>query len=258
MRGITGLKRKVYNHQRISKEIKFIFRIKEFKTRHINRELLNPEPVEEYIENKEKLRLLSASSSIALRTTNYTNNTASKFFQPPNIPIDKVNETKFNPSREIKSSYSYFRPKYETNCMLVEKHFIDAKQKEAAEKRHQEEVKEYVNEWGMAKSFYKEEVEKKQDMKSLINYLENHKPKDKRKLYQEQVEEGSGEEAPITINTAGNAVTLTSQSEKKEALPTEYNEAEELLNKLSVGNNVIDHKNEKIKTEMKKKRKSTC
>jgi hypothetical protein len=150
--------------------------------------------------------------------------------------------------------------------MLVEKHFIDAKQKEAAEKRHQEEVKEYLNEWGMAKSFYREEVEKKQEMKSLINYLETHKPKDKRRLYQEQNEELNNEETG-GVNTVGNVLTagnvntvtvasIQSDSRKPDQpIPSEYNEADEFLNKLVVDSNIIHHKNEKIREEIKKKEK---
>jgi hypothetical protein len=158
--------------------------------------------------------------------------------------------------------------------MLIEKHFIDAKQKEASEKRHQEEMKEYINEWGMAKSFYREEVEKKQGVKNLIGYLETHKPKDKRKLYLEQLEELNNNNGNNNIEDANNnnagatniniedpllsgtvlANTMTSISEKKPEIIPEYAEAEKFLDNL-IESNITHQKHDKILEEVKIKEK---
>lgn len=122
--------------------------------------------------DNDKLRLLSAASSIALRTTNYTvnpNSTGNKFFTPTNIPNI---EAPFDPVREIKSSYSTLRPKYDYSNLQIEKITLQHKNRELAEKRHQEEVKEFVNQWGISKAVYDEEINKKKDLKLVISHYE--------------------------------------------------------------------------------------
>lgn len=155
-------------------------RLKEFKTKKITRDLLNRDKAEEdfkglnnlnkfdQTKTNDKQRIMSAASSIALRTTHYTaSNTGTKFFQPANLPNI---ETPFDPIREIKSSYSYLRPKYDYSHLILEKNCINEKNKELAEKRTQEEMKEYINQWGMQKAKFKEDVHKKHELKVLIKH----------------------------------------------------------------------------------------
>lgn len=123
----------------------------------------------------DKQRLSSATNSVALRSTRYTDSntksaTQTRFFQPSNIPgVDAT----FDPVREIKSSYAYLRPKYDYSNLMIEKTTLIAKNKELADKRNNEEMKEFLNEFGITRAKFKEEVEKKHEIKNVIRIYES-------------------------------------------------------------------------------------
>ena len=104
------------------------------------------------------------------------NSSGSKFF--PNSNTNFINNLPYNeiPTREIKSSYSTFRPKFDYSNLQVEKNNIQAKHKELAEKRNKEEMKEFLNEWGMSRAKYLEEIEKKNEIKKLLKFYEKNLP----------------------------------------------------------------------------------
>jgi hypothetical protein len=56
--------------------------------------------------------------------------------------------------------------------LIIEKTVITAKNKELAEKRNQEEMKEFINEFGMARAKFKEEVERKIELKRMVRQFE--------------------------------------------------------------------------------------
>jgi len=148
------------------------------------------------------LRVSSAASSNCFRSTHYTmNSTGTKFFNSQNLNSNIKNSTlnnlntnlssslnfnninennieqfasNFNPTREIKSSYSTYRPRYDYSNLVVEKNNLAAKQKELAEKRNQEEMKEVLNEWGISRARYVEEVEKKHETQNLLKFYEKN------------------------------------------------------------------------------------
>lgn len=151
--------------------------------------------------NADKQRLQSATSSIALRSTQYTaSQTHTKFFTPSNIPV----EASFDPVREIKSSYSVFRPKYDYAHLMIEKNSIQAKHKELAEKRNQEEMKEFMNEFGLNKARYKEEAEKKFETQNLINYYENLIKPQQEEVEEKEFVEEKVQEVKKTVFLDGN------------------------------------------------------
>jgi hypothetical protein len=154
-------------------------RLKEFKTKKIGvgnkdsqtKQINNFNKSKEDLNNinEDKQRLYSAESSIAMRATNYTaSQTSGKFFQSSSSHRNL--EVGLDPVREIKSSYSYYRPKYDLTNLNIEKNSVQAKHREVAEKRNQEEMKEFMNEYSINKAFYKEEVEKKFATRSLMNF----------------------------------------------------------------------------------------
>ena len=72
-------------------------------------------------------------------------------------------------NRETKYSYSYLRPPYGFNEAYLENKIIEGKQKSLAIKRAQEEIKEKIKEYGIARARYKEFVNNKYELKNMIN-----------------------------------------------------------------------------------------
>ena len=75
--------------------------------------------------------------------------------------------------RETKFSYSYNRPKYDYNTMIVENNIMRRKLKELKEKRTKEEIKEKIDKFGTEKAKYKESIINKFEMKNIINMYVN-------------------------------------------------------------------------------------
>jgi hypothetical protein len=140
-------------------------KLKQLETRHIK-------------VDSEKIFTRLNSESLSHRTTHYKTGFKSNDFIKE---IPKADSKEINIIQEEPIGYSS-RISSRNLLLKVDKRNIDSKHKEAAEKRYQEEVKEYLNEWGMAKSYYKEESEKRQDIRKVINLLQNNKPKSRRNL----------------------------------------------------------------------------
>ena len=75
--------------------------------------------------------------------------------------------------RETKFSYSYNRPKYDYNTMIIENNIMENKLKELREKRTKEEIKEKLDEFGTEKAKYKESIINKYELKNVINMYAN-------------------------------------------------------------------------------------
>ena len=84
-----------------------------------------------------------------------------------NFGIDNINIKK-----EIKSGYSFNRPEYEHVKLVVEKEIIQAKNKELAEKKNQEEIKIYLEDFGKAKAKFNEKKEIKNNLVNIVKYYE--------------------------------------------------------------------------------------
>jgi hypothetical protein len=76
-------------------------------------------------------------------------------------------------TRETKYSYSYYRPPYIFSTMQIENGIKDNKLKVLAEKRSQEEIKENLDKFGEKRAKYKEIMNNKYELKSVINMYVN-------------------------------------------------------------------------------------
>ena len=76
-------------------------------------------------------------------------------------------------NRETKFSYSYNRPPYDYTTMLIESKIKDNKLKLLSEKREQEEIKEHLDKFGVKRAKYKEEMNNKYELRSVINMYVN-------------------------------------------------------------------------------------
>lgn len=82
---------------------------------------------------------------------------------------------------DLKFTGSPNRPKNEYASLGVDKQILIHKLNEISEKRNYEEMKEYLNDLAVNKASFKEEMEKKYELKKLINFYE--------KSFQEKLEE---------------------------------------------------------------------
>ena len=76
-------------------------------------------------------------------------------------------------NRETKFSYSYNRPQYNYDTMDIENKIKENKLKILSEKRSQEEIKEHLDKFGLKRAKYKEEMNNKYELKSVINMYVN-------------------------------------------------------------------------------------
>ena len=78
-------------------------------------------------------------------------------------------------NRETKFSYSYNRPEYDYDTMIIENNIIKEKMKEMKEKRTKEEIKEKLDKYGSDKAKYNESIVNKYELKNIIKmYSSNH------------------------------------------------------------------------------------
>ena len=78
-------------------------------------------------------------------------------------------------NRETKFSYSYNRPPFDYTTMLVENQIKNNKLKQLSEKRNKEEIKQHLDKFGMSRAKYKEEMNNKYELRSVINmYVNSH------------------------------------------------------------------------------------
>ena len=85
-----------------------------------------------------------------------------------NTGTDWFSKTGLDFKKEVKESYSYIRPPYEYEFLLLENKILQQKQKDLAEKRNLEGIEEAVEEYGFRKSFYKGAMNEKNEMKNMI------------------------------------------------------------------------------------------
>ena len=76
-------------------------------------------------------------------------------------------------NRETKFSYSYNRPPYDYNTMIIENNIINNKLKNLKEKRGKEEINEGLDNFGMDKAKFKENIINKYELKKIINMYTN-------------------------------------------------------------------------------------
>ena len=186
-----------------------LYRLKEYLIKKINPKPLIKKQEKDLDDEIKKTtqRIVSGQSSVAPSThysTNFFNSTGSKFYQTTtNKFLSTANKFKLNNEldhvREIKSSYGYHRPVYDSNNLEIHKQFINEKNREVAEKRNQEEMKEFIHEWGFNKSKAIEEVERKQELKLLLKNYEKINYKAEGKHTENNVEEDDKDEL-IKIN----------------------------------------------------------
>ena len=85
------------------------------------------------------------------------------------------NNKKYFPplNREVKYSYSYNRPEYNYNTMIIENNVLENKIKNFREKRTKEEIEEKIQKFGADKAKYKESLLNKYELKNIINMYTN-------------------------------------------------------------------------------------
>ena len=108
-----------------------------------------------------------------------------------NTGTDWFSKTGLDFKKEVKESYSYIRPPYEYEFLLLENKILQQKQKDLAEKRNLEGLEETINEWGFRKSFYHGAVNEKSEMKNMI---EKYKDLLKKKKIEDDLKKQEEEE----------------------------------------------------------------
>jgi hypothetical protein len=97
----------------------------------------------------------------------------------------KLGEKKYEEvviDKEIKSSFSYYRPNMDFNLLNAEKRISEQKNKYLAEKRNQEEIDKNMKDFGRMRAQYKANEEKKCELKKLVNIYTNRKKLDTKLL----------------------------------------------------------------------------
>ena len=121
------------------------------------------------------------------------------FYKPSNNKIefktgtDWFTKTGLDFNKEIKSSYSYLRSKYEFDYLSVEQNILNEKNKNIIEKRNQEEIKKAMMDYGLKKSLYEGNANKKFEMKHILKSykikLEEMKKKEEEEKERQRLEE---------------------------------------------------------------------
>ena len=107
-----------------------------------------------------------------------------------NTGTDWFSKTGLDFNKEVKESYSYIRPPYEYEFLLLENKILQQKQKDLAEKRNLEGIEDAIGEYGFRKSFYKGAMNEKREMKNMIEkYKELLEKKKKEEEMRRQEEE---------------------------------------------------------------------
>ena len=124
--------------------------------------------------------------TFAQTTTNGFNSTfqttkTSKFFNKTNNMQSSTSTGWFHPStnldsfdKEMKSTFSYYRPNYDYNNLMIEHDIVFAKNKQLMLERMNEEVKAAVNDFGVSRARYKANAMKTGEMKLLIKSYERN------------------------------------------------------------------------------------
>ena len=148
--------------------------IMSMKTRHIRKpEVIQPKKLIDTKENKDTRENKGKeilSSSMGMKSTFYsTSKSFSNIFTGnTNMAMNKTKTVIYEPKKEIKSSYSYTRPKYTFQQLSVEQMINSQRNKELNDKRMNEELKQSLNEFGNNKSTYKSNLQKKYELSKII------------------------------------------------------------------------------------------
>ena len=90
----------------------------------------------------------------------------------------KFGEKKYvevNIDKEIKSTFSYYRPNMDFNILNAEKKIVEEKNKFLNQKRSEEELNKNVKDFGIMRARYKADEEKKCTLKKLVSIYTNRK-----------------------------------------------------------------------------------
>ena len=93
----------------------------------------------------------------------------------------KLGEKKYEQvqiDKEIKSSFSYYRPKMDFNILNAEKKIAENKNKFLAQKRSEEELNKNLRDFGRMRAQYKSNQEKKFELQNLVKIYTNRKKLD--------------------------------------------------------------------------------
>jgi len=125
-----------------------------------------------------KGRVGCKNNLITLKPNYNKNNTQQQWVSNSGIAVDN----KLNPidaKKEVKSSYSYNRPKYEFNCINYEKIITNEKNKIIQEKRYLEEFQLMMKDYGKKKAIFNEKKERRKSMQDVVNTYEELMKKNK-------------------------------------------------------------------------------
>ena len=118
-----------------------------------------------------KGRVGTKNNLITLKSIYNKNNTQQEFISNSGISVDNnLNPIDFK--KEVKSSYSYNRPKYEFNSINYEKIIGNEKNKIIQEKRYLEEFNLMMKDYGKKKAIFNEKKERKKSMEDIVNTYE--------------------------------------------------------------------------------------
>ena len=100
--------------------------------------------------------------------------------QTPTVRDIKNNIINNSPkiNKEIKASYSVYRPKNEYEYSYLEKEIINNKIKALAEERSQQEIFDMLKNFGMQRAKYKESINNKNEIKNVISMYVNSQQKE--------------------------------------------------------------------------------
>ncbi len=119
-----------------------------------------------------------------IKNFTYKNNNLNKFYTKK---IDKkisepgIFDTSI-PKYETKSSYSIERPDFNSIILKIEKKINISKNKHIMEKRNQEEIKKYVNDFGKNRAMFKSDLNKNLEIKNIIKEFKTFQKYEKNKF----------------------------------------------------------------------------
>lgn len=159
-------------------------RLKEFSRKEVSVPLyirqMNMTEASSFRKTGDKCWRMNSGKSSNIKTTCYATQTESKFFKPNSYIANNTDDQRiinanstlstiwFNPSKEVKSSYSYMRPEYKYPHLVLEKEIKDTKMKIIADKRHTDEVYDSLQEFSTKRADFTQKLNKKHEIKDLI------------------------------------------------------------------------------------------
>lgn len=154
--------------------------------------------------NKLNMTSMSGIQNPILSYGATTNSFYQKIQAPPNKRFDTI------AGKEIKSSYKYYRPSYELSNITIEKNMLREKNRQLAEKRNKEEHKEFINNWGKARSQFKSNLEFKYENIKIANMFEKEIREETMKKKMEVNENRDG------LNSMYSHISITNSPLKKQ------------------------------------------